>query len=127
LTSLAYDTKRGQVILHGAGANRNELWTFDVKTRAWKNRRPRVPDGSQAPECAREAVYLPDQDVFLTLGGVYDPAENAWRKPGIGEPGERGSRNRAMVCDAKRGLVFLVLGQGGDDGRASVYSLRYRK
>jgi hypothetical protein len=130
LTSLAYDTKRGQVILHGAGANRNELWTFDVKTRAWENRRPRVPEGSQAPECAREAVYIPDQDVFLTIGGgtwVYDPVENAWRKPGIGEPGERSGQNRAMIYDAKRGLVFLVLGEGGDDGRASVYALRFRR
>ena len=130
MTSLAYDTRRDQVILHGAGAQRNELWTFDLKTRRWENRRPRVFGAQEAPQCTREAVYLPDQDVFVTLGGgtwVYDPAENAWRKTGIPEPGERTGQNRAMVYDAVRGLVLLVAGVGGDDGRASVHALRFRR
>jgi hypothetical protein len=32
-----------------------------------------------------------------------------------------------MVYDAKRDLVFLVLGERGDDGVAQVYALRYKE
>jgi hypothetical protein len=35
MTSLAFDTKRNQLILHGGGPRRRELWIFDVKTRKW--------------------------------------------------------------------------------------------
>ena len=31
-----------------------------------------------------------------------------------------------MVYDPKRGIVFLVLGGGGNEGKASVFALRYR-
>jgi hypothetical protein len=31
-----------------------------------------------------------------------------------------------MLYDAKRDVVLLVLGAGGDTGRASVYALKYR-
>ena len=34
LTSLAYDSRRDQVILHGGGPRRDELWTFDLRSRA---------------------------------------------------------------------------------------------
>jgi hypothetical protein len=30
-----------------------------------------------------------------------------------------------MVYDAKRDLVLLVLGTGGDEGKASVFAMRY--
>jgi len=125
MTSLAFDTKRNQLILHGGGRERRELWTFDVKTRKWTNREPQ----GEAPQCMREAVYLPERDVFLTYGAglwEYSPATNRWRKTEIADPAMRAGQNRAMVYDAKRGLVLLVLGGGGNEGRASVFALRYK-
>ncbi|MBL8228637.1 MAG: hypothetical protein JNL98_09175 [Bryobacterales bacterium] len=124
MTSLAFDTRRNQLILHGAGTARNELWTFDVKSRRWVNRKPQ----GEAPTCMREAVYLAGRDVFLTYGpGLweYSPAANTWRKTAIGDPPVRVGQNRAMVYDSVRDWILLVLGQGGDQGRASVYALRY--
>jgi hypothetical protein len=125
MTSLAFDTRRNQVILHGAGPARRELWTFDVKTRTWENRQP----GGEAPAAMREAVYLPGLDVFLTYGSglwEYSPSKNSWRKTPIAEPSMRAGQNRAMVYDARRDLILLVLGARGDQGRASVFALRYR-
>ncbi|HUQ91366.1 MAG TPA: kelch repeat-containing protein [Bryobacteraceae bacterium] len=129
LTSLAFDTKRSQVILHGAGPNRNELWTFDLKTRRWQNRFPRVITGEEPPACTREAVYLPDPDAMLIQGpGMwqYLPGNNTWKKLPVSEP-QRAGQNRAMVFDASRNLILLVLGSGGNDGKASVYGMRYRR
>ena len=58
MSSLAYDSKRDQVILHGAGQRRDELWTFDIHSHRWKNMQPAVlnPQGAMPPVCAREAV-----------------------------------------------------------------------
>ena len=144
MTSLAYDSRRDQVILHGAGEKQNELWTFDMKSRVWTNRNPRVvaPGGNEPPECAREAVYIPGEDVFLIYGPapedrtkpavwVYKPDENTWRQVDIPpvsgiEPERRASQNRALVYDPKRDLVLLVLGTGGDAGDTFVYAMRYR-
>lgn len=124
MTSLAFDTKRNQLILHGGGPTRRELWTFDVRTRKWANREP----SGDAPACMREAVYLPGPDVFLTGNGLweYSPPRNAWRKTAITEPPMRAGQNRAMVYDARRDLILLVLGGGGNDGKASVFALKYR-
>jgi hypothetical protein len=125
MTSLAFDSRRNQVILHGAGPRRRDLWTFDLKTRKWEDRKP----SGEAPASLREAVYLPRPDVFLTYGAglwEYSPSKNAWRKTAIAEPLLRAGQNRAMVYDAKRDLILLVLGGGGDQGRASVFALRYR-
>ncbi|MCX6896986.1 MAG: hypothetical protein NTZ16_16170, partial [Verrucomicrobia bacterium] len=120
LTSLAFDTKRNQVILHGGGLKRNELWTFDLATKQWANRKPSGP----MPGASREAVYLPGPDVFLTYGNgsltEYNPSTNAWRKLAIPVPATRAGQNSAMVYDAKRDLILLVLGLGGNDGQASV-------
>jgi N-acetylneuraminic acid mutarotase len=130
LTSLAYDTKRDQLILHGGGLKRDELWTFNFVTRQWRNMQPRTEAGT--PGCSREAVYLPSQDVFLTYGDgfwIWKPAENTWRRAAIPFDGSqpKAGENRAMVYDAKRNLVFLVLGERGDDGLAQVYALRYKE
>ncbi len=35
-------------------------------------------------------------------------------------------QNRALMYDPRRNLVLLVLGERGDEGKASVYALRYR-
>lgn len=142
MTSLAYDSKRDQVILHGGGKNRDELWTFDFATRTWKNMQPKVaPAGGPPPRGAREAVYIPSDDVFLTYGRssdnpealalyAYEVGENVWRRVDVPPPPEidlqQTGQNRAMVYDPKHDLVLLVLGRGGDIGNAMVYALRYR-
>ncbi len=142
-TSLAYDSTRDRILLHGGGQRRDELWAFDWKSGEWRNLRPRVaaPGGAEPPICGREAVYLPDEDVMLAFARdpergewdtwVYTPADNGWRRVQIpvsaGEELFReAAHNRGMVYDAGRGLVFLVLGGRGDTGRASVFALRYR-
>ena len=143
-TSLVYDSKRDQVILHGAGQKRDELWVFDIGSQRWKNLLPVVlkPSGAAPPVCDREAVYIPEEDVFLTYRGssnsndgpavwAYTPSENGWR--GVTIPwttdattAATANQNRAMVYDPARGLILLVLGHSGDEGKASVYALRFR-
>jgi len=131
MTSLAFDSRRQQAILHGGGKKRDELWTFDLKTGGWKNMKPGVasPDGAAPPECAREAVYLPQEDAVLSLAGalwVYRVSENRWEKADVKAPPGASGQNRAMVYDPQRDLVLLVLGSNGDEGTASVYGLRFR-
>jgi hypothetical protein len=82
-----------------------------------------------APECSREAVYLPNQDTFLTLGErlwSWKPTENEWRVVELptGESLNRTGQNRAMVYDPKNKIILLVLGRSGDNGTAQVYALR---
>jgi hypothetical protein len=144
MTSLAHDSNRDQIILHGAGQNRDELWTFDLKSQRWSHKNPRVasPEGTAVPVCTREAVFLPREDIFLIYGPApedrnlpalwaYKVSEDAWRRVDIPpmtgiEPGRRASQNRAMVYDPNRDLVLLILGTGGDEGQAVVYSMKYR-
>jgi len=131
MTSLAFDSKRQQVILHGGGKKRDELWTFDLKTGRWQNMKPGVvtPGEAAPPVCMREAVYLPHEDVFLTLGAglwAYRVGENRWEKTDINAPPGAAGQNRAMVYDPQRDLVLLVLGTNGDTGTATVYALRFR-
>ena len=131
MTSLAFDSTRNQVILHGGGIRRDELWTFDLKTARWKNMRPSVlaPEGALPPRCMREAVYIPHEDVFLTLGATtwaYKVSSNSWERIDIPAPAGSAGQNRAMVYDPQRDLVLLVLGNTGDSGTASVYALRFR-
>ncbi len=137
-TSLAYDSKRDQILLHGGGKNRDELWIFEMATRIWKKMQPRILTEQYAPPpvSTRESVYIPGEDIFLTLGNdsdiwAYSVDENTWHREKI--PWDAGSsavlganQNRAMVYDPKHRVVLLVLGGNGDDGRASVYALKYR-
>jgi hypothetical protein len=143
MTSLAHDSKRDRLLLHGGGKDRDELWAFNLKTHRWQNLRPKVsaPAGAAPPVCNREAVYLPEQDVLLTYGPApgkerlpalwtYRGEENAWYRivldspPGI-EPRSAGGQNRALVYDSSRDLVFLVVA-ANDRAEARVYALRYR-
>jgi hypothetical protein len=144
MTSLAYDLRRDQVILHGGGKNRDELWIFNLKTKQWRNMAPKVaaPVDAASPVCTRESVYVPADDVVLIYGPArkdrskpalweYSVARNEWRLvdvPPMTEvtPQRRASQNRSMVYDAKRGLVLLVLGRGGDGGPSAVFAMRYR-
>jgi hypothetical protein len=77
----------------------------------------------------REAVYLPGPDVFLTAGAalwVYKVNENVWQKTAIPSPPGAAGQNRAIVYDPQRDLILMVLGAGGDAGKATIYALRYR-
>jgi hypothetical protein len=142
MTSLAYDSQRDRLLLHGAGKARDELWAFDLKANRWGHLKPTVAAAAAPPGCNREAVYLSGQDVLLTFGPApekqaapalwaYKPGANIWHRielappPGI-EPRTAAGQNRALVYDPKRDLVLLVLGTGGDRGQALVYALRYR-
>ncbi|MDA2928698.1 hypothetical protein MYX84_01940 [Acidobacteria bacterium AH-259-O06] len=141
MTSLVYDSKRDQLILHGGGKRRDELWTLDLGAGRWKNMRPHVlaPRGASPPVCTREAIYILGEDVVLGYGPtpedrtlfavwVYTVSENAWRQVDI--PPISGIRpyghNRGLVFDPKHDLGLLVLGARGDQGKAFVYALRYR-
>ena len=81
------------------------------------------------PPCSREAVYLPEPDVFVTFGErvwIWKPNENTWRAVQIpfDKPPSKTGQNRAMVYDPKRKLILLVLGESGDNGVAKLYALR---
>ncbi|HVN80875.1 MAG TPA: kelch repeat-containing protein [Terriglobia bacterium] len=143
-TSMAYDSKRDQIILHGAGQNRDELWIFEMTTKSWRQMKPGVllPKGSAPPVCSRESVYIPDADVFLTCSPAsakqslsemwgYRIDTNSWYHVQIPFDLEtdairHANENRAMVYDPQHGLVLLVLGGDGNEGKASVYALKYR-
>src|SRR5262249_7374600 len=113
MTSLVHDSKRDRILLHGGGKNREELWSFDLKSRRWQNLKPTVAGGAAPPVCHREAVYLPGQDVLLTYGPApsgergpalwaYRAAENSWHRISIDapagvEPRIAAHQNRALV------------------------------
>lgn len=143
MTSLAHDSKRDRLLLHGGGERRDELWAFDLKTKKWQNLEPRLASdsGDQPPQCNREMVYLPRHDVMLTYGPapgkeagpalwVYRCADNSWQRvataapPGVAPSVARG-QNRALVYDPTRELVYLVLGSGNQTP-SLVYALRFQ-
>lgn len=142
-TALAYDTHRDQLILHGGGENRDELWAFGFEQRRWRKLDPVViPSGAQPPSASREAVYIPRDDVFVTYGRTEDSRSapvlwayhlgtNEWRRVDVSSPPDVDPRiaagqNRALVYDEKRDVLLLVLGTRGDDGQAHVFAMRYR-
>jgi Galactose oxidase, central domain len=138
-TSLAYDSNRDRVLLHGGGANRDELWTFELKEKRWKNLTPTVvtPQGGKLPASGREAVFLAKQDLLLIYAAsskepqvwtlwAYRPSQNVWEEleiPGKDIPRRMGW-NDALVYDASRELILLVAGP--TEGKASVYALRFK-
>jgi hypothetical protein len=143
MTSLVYDSKRDQLILHGAGTAQDELWSYKFGADRWQRIEPQFAPGTEGkpPVCRREAVYLPTQDVMLTAGqpaGSRSPAlyayhvgENRWDRVELPPPAGRTIRDlvgqdRAWTYDPKHDLVLMVLGErGGDAGRAQVFALRY--
>lgn len=134
MTALVYDSRRDQLILHGGGRQREEIWTFSQKG-GWRRMDPR----GRAPVCRREAVYIPEADVVFTSGtpaGEEKPAfyayrveENSWVELSLEPPeGRREAllgQNRGLVYDPLHRLVLLVLGERGGAGRAVIYALRY--
>ncbi|HEU0006941.1 MAG TPA: kelch repeat-containing protein [Terriglobia bacterium] len=137
-TSLAYDSNRDRVLLHGGGANRDELWSFELKEKRWKNLTPTVitPQGAKPPASGREAVFLAKQDLLLIYAAsskeprawtlwAYRPSQNVWEELEVSgkDIPRRMGWNDALVHDAKRDLIFLVA--GASEGKASVYALRF--
>jgi hypothetical protein len=131
------------VILHGGGENRDELWAFEFTARRWRNFRPKVlaVPGAAPPACAREAAYLPEHNVVLAFGRprtnpqglalyAYRLDDNSGTQLNLPMPRRASldeyNENRAMVYDGRHDLVLLVLGEGGDKGKAAVYGLRYQ-
>ncbi len=144
MTALAYDSRRNQLILHGGGPERDELWRFKFSTGRWTKVNPRFAQGleKKPPVCRREGMYIPGEDVFFTCGypagasddpgvWVYRPGENRWYRVNIPPPEGMQAwsvtqQNRSMAYDPKHNLVLMVLGQrAGDLVEAVVYALRY--
>jgi hypothetical protein len=142
LTALVYDSRRNQLLLHGGGPDRTELWSFSLGSGRWTKLNPQVAGGGMPPACDREAVYIPGEDAMLTAGTppdgsagpgmyAYRPAENTWTRLEIAPPeGLESSslvmQNRAFTYDPIHNVVLMVLGErSGDLGRAVVYGLRY--
>jgi galactose oxidase-like protein len=138
-TSLAYDSNRDRVLLHGGGPNRDELWSFELKAKHWKNLAPTVlaPRRAKPPASGREAVFLAKQDLLLIYAAsskeprvwtlwAYRPTQNVWEElefPGKDIPRRMGW-NDALIYDARRDLILLVAGPS--EGKASVYALRFK-
>jgi hypothetical protein len=135
MTALVYDSKRDQIILHGGGPDRDELWRSQVGSGRWERTKTR----SSGPACNREAVYIPSEDLVLTSGSrpgedkqafwVYHLGSNRWQRVAIGLPegvtlADMGSQNRAWAYDPNHNLVLMVLGEG-NQGNAVVYGLKY--
>ncbi|MEW5974976.1 MAG: kelch repeat-containing protein [Acidobacteriota bacterium] len=142
-TSLAYDPKRDLVYLHGAGERRDELWLADLQTRRWRKLEPQVAaPPNQPPQCGREAVLIPKEDVLLVYEmtnrhacgwtvWAYHIGANRWQELAPSAPSgsrlpERIGQNAAMVYDPTHDVVLLVVGERGDEGKASVFALRYQ-
>jgi hexosaminidase len=145
LTALVYDSRRDQLILHGGGEKRDELWRFPLKKKQWEKIEPSFAPGAgtQPPVCTREAVYLPDNDVFLTTGtpsGVesmtgfwaYKVDENRWYKVDIEIPEGKTMKdllvqNRGWAYDPIHDIVFMILGnRAGDMSEVDLFGLRYK-
>ncbi len=142
-TSLVYDSKRDQLILHGGGLNRDELWRFPLNTGRWEKLEPLFSagtDGYPVIGCSREAVYLPDDDVFFTVGKPSDDTtepgfwafrieNNTWYKLDLMPPegwtlDDMKRANRAWAYDPKHDIVFMVLGES-NTSTAALYGLRF--
>jgi hypothetical protein len=145
MTALVYDSRRDQLILHGGGPQRDELWVYRLPGEKWQRIEPQFASGvaGKPPACRREAVYLPRCDVMLTAGSpvgtrqvpalyAYHVGENRWYKLKLPlPPGKKeidlGGQNRAWAYDPKHDLVFMILGEGtGDRGKAELFALRYK-
>lgn len=142
MTSLVYDSRRDQLILHGGGPQRDELWVYKLPGGRWEKVQPGfdASSGGKPPVCLREAVYLPKWDVMLTAGlpagsrggalYAYHVGENRWYRLNIAPPPGREasdvvSQNRAWTYDPSNDLVYMVLGgTRGDLGTAQVFALR---
>ncbi|MBL7736192.1 MAG: hypothetical protein JNL51_12090, partial [Chitinophagaceae bacterium] len=141
LTALVYDSRRNQLLLHGAGPNQDELWRFILDTGKWEKIEPGYAKsaGGRSPVCFREAVYLEKDDLMLTFerpadggsqGGfwAYRVSENRWHKLDIRIPAgltmrNMSSQDRGWAYDPVHDRVVMALGYMG---RLEVYGLKFK-
>jgi len=145
MTALVYDSRRDQLILHGGGAERDELWRFPLSTCRWERIVPQFGPGTgnEPPVCNREAVYIPGDDIILTAGTpakdtskagfwAYHIGENRWYRVEVDLPDGKTMRdvlgqNRAWTYDPVHDIIFMILGKrGGDTAESDLYGIRYR-
>jgi hypothetical protein len=112
----ACDVKNGKIVLFGgSGLDRcyADTWVYDLKTRRWEQRFPRV---SPSPRAGHALVYLPKSGKIALVGGytidgwfrsvphqvwLYDVAKNEWSValslPGGARGGESAGAPRGGV------------------------------
>ncbi len=92
--------------------NDSSVWTYDLATNTWRNRRP-VPTPRLAPY--RCASWDSDRQVVVVFGGeggrdgtvIYDPWRNEWTWPNPErEPEGRSGGNMAYDAARKRHVLF---------------------
>lgn len=107
--------------------NQTAVWTYDLETNLWRNRRP-YPAPKLSP--LRCASWDSDREVVVVFGGegsqegtiVYDPYLNTWTsmKPAK-QPDFRSGGN--MTYDAERKLHILFGSQFSNDPHTWAYDL----
>lgn len=111
--------------------NDASVWTYDLASNTWRNRRP-LPAPNVRP--LRCASWDSDQQVIVVFGGegsnegtwTYDPYVNAWTKksPKLEPPG-RSAGNMAYDAAAKKHVLFGT--QFDDDPHTWLYDLGENK
>lgn len=124
-STLTYDSKREKLLLTTTPAKEpmGQVWTYDLKTGEVKKLNPAGMDAIRVQRFAREAVYLPKDDLLLMgyrlngLTPIYDVAGNRWLTaefPGSDfiARGDTGSSvDLGLAYDLKRNLVWAVMCQ----------------
>ncbi|MCE9606363.1 MAG: hypothetical protein K8U03_15820 [Planctomycetia bacterium] len=124
-STLTYDAKRNQLLMTTSSDQEplGQLWTYDLTTGRVVKRNPIGMKALPGKRFAREAVFLPHDDLVLfgyRFNGatpIYDPTSNTWSTvelPGSEfmtrtEPGA--SVDLGLAYDPKRGLVWAVMCQ----------------
>lgn len=124
----AFSGSHGWQWFRGIYLNDSSLWTYDLATNTWRNRRP-LP--TPHPRPLRCASWDSEHQVAVVFGGegsregtlVYDPYTNTWtRRNPTPQPEFRSGGN--MVYDAARKVHVLFGAQFIDDPHTWTYDLR---
>jgi galactose oxidase-like protein len=124
-----YDSKRDRLLMVTTLSRKvgvqGQVWSYDFKTGECKKLNPANMSAVKVGRFAREAVYLPKDDLMMLGYRVkigdkvvtlfYDPAKNEWLA--AGQPGSDvisgkrggGSVGLGLVYDPKRNLTWAVL------------------
>ncbi len=133
---IAYDSKRDRVLIFHFGIkDKSKVWAVDLKTKAVTVLTPKGSAGfPEDANMAREATYLPDDDLVLVPSGgkpaqhtlVYDCAADAWLElPGAFATDAKGRTDPAysvssgVEWDPKRKLLWHV------DSPGNVHAMRF--
>ena len=126
--ALAYDSRRGRVILHGGidqtGASNGETWEWDGAGEVWTRRGP----GPVPSRWGHAMAFDESTGQVMLFGGahrdprlgdgelldlwLYDPATDRWSNPTYPLPGTwpRARHGHAMVYDPSRKLIVMYGG-----------------